>query len=85
MAEKVDKNRLLCISPLSRKSYKEAGVRGLGGHEGYFVYETDCGEPSSGIEIIAKLASFEAALKLFHLIKPSFHQDSVQVPQAESS
>ena len=74
ISEKVGHNRLLCVSPLSKRSYREAGVHGLGGHEGYFVYETDCGQPSAGIEIIAKLASFEAALKLLSLIRSQYRE-----------
>lgn len=77
LSEKVSENRLICVSPLSRKSYKEAGARGLGGHEGYFIYETDCTQPSTGIEIIAKVASLEAALRLFTLIRHSQQQGAI--------
>jgi hypothetical protein len=60
--------RVVCVSALSARAYREAGGRGLGGDYGYFVYEADSARPVSGIEIIAKAASLEAALKLYDLI-----------------
>jgi hypothetical protein len=65
---------MLWISPLSAGSYRNAGGKGLGGEYGYFIYECDTAHPQSGIEVIAKAASLEAALKLYDIIsgeKPS--------------
>lgn len=70
----IDIRRMLCISPLSTRSYRDAGGKGLGGEYGYFIYECDSANPQSGIEVIAKAASLEAALKLYDIIlgdKPS--------------
>lgn len=64
----IDNRRMLCISPLSARSYRDAGGKGLGGEYGYFIYECDSANPQSGIEIIAKAASLEAALKLYDII-----------------
>jgi hypothetical protein len=64
----IDRKRTLCISPLSARTYRDAGGKGLGGEYGYFIYECDPTNPQSGIEVIAKAASLEAALKLFDII-----------------
>lgn len=64
----VDGNKTLCVSPLSAQTYREAGGRGLGGDYGYFIYEMDGDKPNAGIEVIAKAASVEAALRLFDLL-----------------
>jgi hypothetical protein len=36
----------------------------LGDDTGYFIYEYDAGQPSAGIEILAKAVSYEAAVRL---------------------
>ncbi|AND90229.1 hypothetical protein [Bradyrhizobium diazoefficiens] len=64
----IDARRMLCISPLSAQAYRNAGGKGLGGEYGYFIYECDAANPQSGIEVIAKAASPEAALKLYEII-----------------
>lgn len=64
----ISDHRVLCISPLSARTYKEGGGKGLGGDFGYFIYEVDSENPQSGIEIIAKAASFNAALRLYNII-----------------
>ena len=61
---RIDENRSICISPLPSKTYKEAGGKGLGGEYGYFIYEV----VESGIEIIGKAASIEAATRIFELL-----------------
>ena len=67
LTAKVDDSRTVCISPLSHATYREV-AKGLGGEFGYFVYEVNSDFPHAGIEVIAKAASLEAALRLFHLI-----------------
>lgn len=64
----IDRRRMLCISPISARAYRDAGGKGLGGEYGYFIYECDSANPQSGIEVIAKAASPEAALKLYDII-----------------
>ena len=68
LSARINDKRLVCISPLPTKQYKEAGGKGLGGEYGYFVYEIDNSLPNAGIEVIGKAASVEAALRLFELI-----------------
>ena len=64
----VGDDRMVCVSPLSAKAYRESGGRGLGGDFGYFVYEVDLNHPEAGVEIIAKAASPDAATRLFDLL-----------------
>jgi len=52
---------------LPRTTYRQA-AKGLGGEYGYFVYEIDSRFPNAGIDVIAKAASLEAALRLFDII-----------------
>lgn len=68
LSARIDEKRLLCISPISARTYKEAGGKGLGGEYGYFIYEVDDTYPNAGIEVIGKAASVDAALRLFDLI-----------------
>ena len=63
--------RTLCISPLPAKDYREGGGKGLGGEYGYFIYEVDPRSPQSGVEIIGKVSSVEAAVRLHGLIAAS--------------
>lgn len=60
--------RTICISPLSRRTYRECKARGLGGDEGYFLYEYDENRPHEGMEILGKVASIDAAMKLFEVL-----------------
>lgn len=64
----ISDSRMLCVSPLSAKLYRESGGRGLGGDFGYFVYEVDLKNPDAGVEVIAKAASADAAVRLFDLL-----------------
>ena len=71
LTAQIDNRRSICISPLPAKIYKQAGAKGLGGE--YFIYETDAACPDSGIEVIGKAASLDAALRLFEVF-PGPHQ-----------
>jgi len=65
---RISDSQSVCISPIPKQLYREAGAKGLGGEFGYFVYEVDETLPGGGIEVIAKAASLEAAMRLFELI-----------------
>lgn len=71
LTARLDEKRSICISPLPTKTYREAGGKGLGGEYGYFVYEVDNEITNNGIQVIAKAASKEAALRLFEIISKS--------------
>jgi hypothetical protein len=60
--------RIVCLSTLSAKAYRDSGGRGLGGDVGYFVYEVDVDSPQAGLSVLAKAASVEAAMRLFELL-----------------
>jgi hypothetical protein len=60
--------RIVCVSPLSARSYRESGGKGLGGDYGYFLYEVNREQPGAGFNVIAKAASVEAAMRLFDLL-----------------
>jgi hypothetical protein len=64
---KIDESLSLCIAPLPARTYREM-ARGLGGEFGYFIFEVDESRPDSGINVIGKAASAEAALRLFDLL-----------------
>lgn len=68
LSASVDGRRTICLSPLSYRSYRDAGGKGLGGDYGYFIYEIDEGCPGAGIEVIAKAKSADAALRLYEMI-----------------
>jgi hypothetical protein len=56
--------RELCLAPVSRDAFEANGAHALGDDCGYFIYEFDTERPSAGIEILAKAASYEAAVRL---------------------
>lgn len=58
----------VCVSPLTKKAYLDAGGKGMGGDFGYFVYEYETTNQRSGIEILAKARSVESAMKLFAML-----------------
>jgi len=68
LSASIGDHRMVCVSPLSAKAYRESGGHGLGGDFGYFVYEVDLRHPDAGVEIIAKAASPDAATRLFDLL-----------------
>jgi hypothetical protein len=68
LSTQVSENRILCLSPLSARTYRESGGKGLGGDYGYFLYEMDPTRPKSGITVIAKAAGADEAETLFGLI-----------------
>ena len=63
----IDDGREICISPISRETFDANELDTLGDDCGYFIYEVDTRRPSAGIEILAKVASYEAALRLLSI------------------
>lgn len=56
--------REVCVSPVSKDTFDANRADALGDDSGYFIYEFDTDCPSSGIEILAKAVSMDAALRL---------------------
>lgn len=67
----LDENTAIYISPIARQTYDEhVADDNLGGDRGYFLVKSSrIGERK--MEVLAKLATFEAAFELFDLIAPS--------------
>lgn len=64
---KIDKDTILCIAPLSDYRIELSGQE-IRDTSGYFLYSTTGdGEPTS-VEIIAQLASEEAAINLKNIL-----------------
>jgi hypothetical protein len=57
----------ICVSPISRQTFEANELDALGDDCGYFIYEFDSRRPSAGIEVLAKVASYEAALRLLDI------------------
>lgn len=64
---RIDGQRYLYISSLSKSAVNESAAAHLG-DGGYFLYE--CGP--DGIDVLAKAASFEAAMRLLEIYGESF-------------
>lgn len=56
--------REMCVAPVSVDAFEDNCVYSLGDDTGYFIYEFDNRQPGTGIEILAKAASYEAAMRL---------------------
>lgn len=64
---RLDGDRSICISTLARQTVEDAEVGHLGGDRGYFIYEVDRRPAAGGINILAKVASVDAAMRLADL------------------
>lgn len=63
----IEEGREICLSPISRQTFDASELDTLGDDCGYFIYEVDPNRPNAGIEILAKVASYEAALRLIDI------------------
>jgi hypothetical protein len=54
----------VCIAPVSVDVFEDNDVDSLGDDTGYFIYEYDPQRSETGIEILAKAASYEAAIRI---------------------
>jgi hypothetical protein len=63
----IDKDTTLCIAPLTNKRIDLSGQQ-IGDPSGYFLYQTRCGGEPGEVEIIARLESEEAALRLRNML-----------------
>ena len=57
----------------------------LGDDHGYFICELDRTQPSAGIEILGKVASYEAALRLVELYSLHVSQGAPRYPQSTTA
>ena len=68
LSTELGESKHLCISSISHRTYRIAVGSGLGGDRGYFIFETDESRPDAGINVLAKAASYEAAMKLYEYL-----------------
>jgi hypothetical protein len=59
--------REVCVAPVSADAFEANCAYSLGDDTGYFIYEFDNRQPGTGIEILAKAASYEAAMRLIDI------------------
>lgn len=69
LSTKIDENRSLCISAISRKTFEECGAEYFSTDHGFFIYERDSRMNRGGISILGKVASLDAAYRFFDLIR----------------
>ncbi len=74
--------RELCVSPVSSDAFEQNRAHALGDDTGYFIYEFDAGQPSAGIEILAKAVSYEAAIRLIDIYVMAARQGTAIIEDA---
>ena len=62
----IDAERSIHIATLSRATIEAAGAEHMG-FDGYFLFESCDSQAAKGIEILAKAASIESALRLIEI------------------
>ncbi|MCG8595630.1 MAG: hypothetical protein MI785_14880 [Kiloniellales bacterium] len=68
--KKISEGRQLYVAVLSRQAVVEAGAEHLG-VGGFFIFETCDISGQKGINVLAKAASFDAAMRLVDLWAPA--------------
>lgn len=69
LAARIDEHRSLCISSVSRKTFSDSEAQVFGSDRGYFIIEHDESKTGGGFSILAKVASLEAAYRMFELLE----------------
>lgn len=67
-----DDKRQVFLSLLADSDLLDGQQFDLGDDHGYFICEIDKDAPLSGIEVLGKTASYEAALRLFEMCTRQF-------------
>ena len=61
----------VCIAPVSYDAFRDNDIDTLGDDAGYFIYEYDPRRSEAGIEILAKAASYDAAMRIMDIFLSS--------------
>ena len=69
LSTRIDDNRSLCISSVSRKTYLDTDAHVFGSDRGFFIIEQDDSPGGGGFAVLAKVASLEAAYRMFELFE----------------
>lgn len=64
----IDNDRTLCIAPLTDRTIEKSGQE-IDDVSGYFLFERCSSDQFGGVEIIARLCSEEAALRLRDMLR----------------
>ena len=67
VVKRLSNSRSLCMSTLAMQTVVEAEAFHMGGDRGLFIYEVDDSPAERGIQVLAKVASIEAAFRLIDL------------------
>lgn len=70
--------REICVAPVSSDAFEASQAHALGDDSGYFIYESDIKNPESGIEILAKAASYAAAMRLIDIFVTASGVSTIQ-------
>jgi hypothetical protein len=65
------------VSPLAERVYRQSGVRGLGGSQGFFVCAERASNPRAGFEILAKASSIDSAQIIFNALVSSLRNGAI--------
>lgn len=65
--ERLGNSRTLCLSTLAYQTVIESEAAHMGGDRGLFIYEVDESQGASGVQVLAKVTSLEAAFRLIDL------------------
>ncbi len=69
LIERINDTTSLCVSPVSSNTFALSGLNNLGGDRGYFLCEVDERPIIGGMQILAKIASIDAAFRLSEILK----------------
>lgn len=68
LSAEIGDSKRVCLSAISRQTYRESVGSGLGGDRGYFVIEEDSSQAATSVTVLAKASSYDAALRLFEVL-----------------
>lgn len=71
---RISGSRYLYVSTLSKETLGDVGADHMGGDNGYYIYEVDERIGVGGIDVLAKAASFDAALRLLDVFEESLRR-----------
>jgi hypothetical protein len=77
--------REVCVAPVSSDAFQANGAQSLGDDSGYFIYEYDERQAGTGIEILGKAASYDAAMRIIDIFLSVRHDAAVQPTRLSES
>jgi hypothetical protein len=75
----------VCVAPVSADAFEANSVYSLGDDTGCFIYEFDKRRPETGIEILAKTASYDAAIRIVDIFLSVQQQSTIPNKDSNSS